>query len=564
MTSEKLADLAARYWTFRCEEFPITAITAGEQVSSDILLREAPADHERRANWAQAALEELAEMDSARLSAQERGSRGLLESEFTDLVALVAHQAHLRPTIYPLGPNFMLTYWADTTAIASLDDARRYLARMARIPEGLGGVEAALAEGVARGMRYPRLVVGRALSVIRNQAGIAIERNAFFRPLSQLLARGGQYAEIAEQGREIIEETVVPAMFHYADCIETVVGAAARDDLACVNDIDGPAYYQLAIRQHTTTALGADEIHALGQGEVARITAAMLDVAAAAGFEGDLAGFRRRLAGDNRQFSETGDALREEFEVLSKRIDGMIPRFFGRTPRSTYGVSSIAPEIAEAMPPAYAQPNPVDRSAAGVHWITSIPSKLPRYLHVPIALHEAWPGHLMHFALIQELEALPAFRRNGAMRYSVCLEGWALYCEALGDEMGLYDSPEKTYGRLEMEMWRAVRLVVDTGIHAKGWSRAQSIQFFQENMALPIETVEAEVDRYIAWPGQALAYQIGNLKFRELRERSERKLGDRFDVRKFHDALMSAGAVTLDLLDQTIDDWIEAQELQAA
>jgi uncharacterized protein (DUF885 family) len=216
------------------------------------------------------------------------------------------------------------------------------------------------------------------------------------------------------------------------------------------------------------------------------------------------------------------------------------------------------------MPPAYAQPNPADRTAAGVHWITSIPSKLPRYLHLPIALHEAWPGHLMHLALIQEMESLPKFRRHGALRYSACLEGWALYCERLGEEMGFYDTPEKRYGRLETEMWRAVRLVTDTGLHTKGWTRQQAIECFKKHMALPIETIEAEVDRYVGLPAQALGYQLGNLRFRAVREHAEKTLGDRFRIRDFHDALLAAGPVTLDLLETLLFDWTATQYEKAA
>jgi uncharacterized protein (DUF885 family) len=184
-------------------------------------------------------------------------------------------------------------------------------------------------------------------------------------------------------------------------------------------------------------------------------------------------------------------------------------------------------------------------------------------MHAPIALHEAWPGHLMHLALIQEMEALPNFRRFGFMKYTSCLEGWALYCERLGEEMGFYDTPEMRYGPLDTEMWRACRLVVDTGIHAKGWSREQAIDFMRTNLALPLETIEAEVDRYIGWPGQALAYQLGNIVFRGIRQKAEARLGADLRIRDFHDALMAAGPVSLPILKTVMDEWIE-QRTRAA
>jgi uncharacterized protein (DUF885 family) len=225
----------------------------------------------------------------------------------------------------------------------------------------------------------------------------------------------------------------------------------------------------------------------------------------------------------------------------------------------TYGVQSIPESVAHGMPPAYAQPNPADRTSSGVHWVTSIPAMCPQYLHIPLALHEAWPGHLMHVALIQEQTHLPAFRRYGALGYSACLEGWALYCERLGEEMGLYDTPQKRYGPIEMEMWRAVRLVVDTGLHARNWTRRQAIDFAAGHLALPLATIEAEVDRYIAMPAQALAYQLGNLRFRSMRKKAELRLGERLRLRDFHDALMACGPVTLPILEELMLDWIDKQ-----
>jgi uncharacterized protein (DUF885 family) len=354
----------------------------------------------------------------------------------------------------------------------------------------------------------------------------------------------------ADEGRALVGEILYPALRAYAQSLEVELGSVARDTIACLSDKDGEQYYHYWIRTSTTIDLGPQAIHVLGLDEVGRLEGEMIDLA-----EGDLQAFRDRLRTDPRQFAKSGDALRQEIQILSKQIDGLMPEFFGRLPRTTYGVRSIPEAVAEQMPPAYAQPNPADGSAAGIHWITSIPAKCPRYMYAPLALHEAWPGHLLHLALIQEMEHLPAFRRYGALRYSACLEGWALYCERLGEEMGLYDTPEKRYGRLEMEMWRAVRLVVDTGIHLHGWSRAQAIAYFERYMAMPLSTIEAEVDRYIAWPGQALAYQLGNLKLREIRERSEGALGDSFRIRDFHDAIMAAGPVTLPVLDEHMQQW---------
>jgi uncharacterized protein (DUF885 family) len=559
MTTEALHDLADRFWAFQCVEFPIDAVQAGVNTDADVLLRLAPEDFERRAAWAKEAMQQLAAIDSNALTTENRATHALLKREIKQHVDAVAVRSHLRPMLYPLGPEFSFTYWAGATSLATPEEARRYIARLARIPEALAGVLKSLAQGHAEGMRYPRLVAERAADQIKGQVAAPVERSPFYGPLGRAAPRSAAFSALAAEGAAVITAKVYPAFLDYARFVEETLAPAARQSLACVDDVDGEALYRLAILEHTTLDLSAAEIHALGLSEVARLSDEMLAVAGEAGFVGDLAGFRRRLQTDNQQFAESGEALREQIEVLSKRIDARIPEFFGRTPRATYGIKSIPEALAAKMPPAYAQPNPADGASAGVHWVTSLPQMLPRYMQIPIALHEAWPGHLMHLALIQEQDHLPAFRRYGAMRYSSCLEGWALYSERLGEDMGFYDTPEKRYGRLEMEMWRAVRLVVDTGIHSKGWTREQALDYFQQNMAMPIETMSAEVDRYIGWPGQALAYQLGNLKFRALRQKAETALGDNFRIRDFHDALMSAGPATLPVLEQIMDEWLGKQ-----
>ncbi|MES2046206.1 MAG: DUF885 domain-containing protein [Pseudomonadota bacterium] len=564
MSNDALAELAARYWTFQCEEIPINAIAAGMPTDATQLMKEAPADHERRAAWARKALVELAAIDTASLGVADRATHRLLGHELRLLIELVESGAHLRPAIYPLGPEFTLIYWANSTALATAADARLYLARLAATPASFETVQEGLAEGVVKGMSYPRLVVERAVAQVRGQMSAALDANPFYGPLGRIAARGGAMAASAVEGRNLVEEVVRPAFLRYADFLENTLLPVSRESISGTDDVDGERFYRYNINQYTTVDLPPADIHATGLAEVDRIRSEMLSVADEAGFPGDIEGFRHRLQTDNRQFAESGEALREQIEILSKRIDARIPEFFGRIPRISYGVSSIPEAVAERLPPAYAQPNPADNSAAGVHWITSIPGKCPRYMHLPLALHEAWPGHLMHLALIQEMDQLPDFRRYGAMKYPACLEGWALYCEALGEEMGFYDTPEKRYGRLEMEMWRAVRLVLDTGIHSRGWSRDEAIAFFRDNMAMPLETLTAEVDRYIGLPGQALAYQLGNLKFRELRARAETALGEDFRIRDFHDALMAAGAVTLPVLEYLIDDWIAGAKVAVA
>jgi uncharacterized protein (DUF885 family) len=304
-------------------------------------------------------------------------------------------------------------------------------------------------------------------------------------------------------------------------------------------------------------------VHALGLAEVSRLEREIEAVAGDAGYAGDVPGYRAFLASDPQFVAPSRDALRESIEALCKRVDRRIPEFFGLIPRITYGVQSIPDAVSTRMPPAYAQPSPADGTSAGIFWISGLPSKAPSYLHPALVVHEAWPGHLMHLALLNEQSELPAFRRYGAVKYTACVEGWALYCEVLGVELGVYTTPHEHYGRLEMQMWRAVRLVVDTGIHWYGWSREQAVAYMAERLSLSRETIEGEVDRYAALPAQALGYQIGGLKFGELRQRAEAQLGARFKHRDFHAAVMSAGAVTLPVLDDLVSDWLQRQQTPA-
>jgi uncharacterized protein (DUF885 family) len=555
--STVLTDLCDRFWTFYCDEFPITAISAGAAVTHDDLLREAPADHERRAAHASAMLAELDQIDSAALDASDSATWQLLRRELLALQRLVATAGHLRPSLYPIGPDFALTGFAASVSLQTIDDARRYVARLARMPHGLRGIEETLLAGLAADLRYPALVIDRAVDQVLALSGIAARDSALFSPFARARRSDPEFEDQAATAIELIEHDIYPALRGYADLLRTRLGAHARDSLACTDSPQGPAFYRALVNEFATVDLAPDTIHEIGQDEVARIRGEMDEVAASAGFGADARAYAAHLQSDPGQFASSGDALREQIEVLHKRIDARIPEFFGHLPRSSYGVQSIPREIAEKMPPAYAQPNPADGSRAGIHWITSMPDKCPRYMHLPLALHEAWPGHLMHVALIQEQQALPAFRRFGALRYAACLEGWALYCERLGEEMGLYDGPDARYGRLEMEMWRALRLVVDTGLHWLGWSREQAIACMLAQMAMPRVTIEAEVDRYIGMPGQALAYQLGNIAFRACRARAQERLGARFRLREFHDMLLAAGPATLPVLDAVVDQWIE-------
>jgi uncharacterized protein (DUF885 family) len=552
----KLADLAERFWTFQCHEFPVLGIQAGVAARDAVLMRESPADHARRYTLTAGFLFELDGISTDRLTAQDRMTHRLLRREFDELRVFYELRAHQRPSLFPMGPEFLTIQFANTASISRLDEARLYADRLATIPAFLSDLIENLAEGHAAGFRYPKRVLECAARAVHASLTGPEDALPWNGPFKRTTLTGSAVDKAASRARLIVSEHIEPAFAAYAEFLEGPLSVGAHDSVSCMDSLDGEAFYRAWIRHYTTTDLTPQQIHDLGLAEVRRLTTEMEAIAEEAGYRGDLAGYRRHLASDPSCIAPSREALREQIEILSKRIDLKIPAFFGRIPRSTYGVQSIPEAMSALAPPAYAQPNPADGSGPGVHWVTSLPHKAPSFMHVPLALHEAWPGHLMHLALIQEMDDLPAFRRYGALRYSACLEGWALYCERLGVEMGLYQTPHQHYGRLDMEIWRALRLAVDTGLHSQGWTRERAIEFMSAHQAMPRPTIESEVDRYISMPAQALAYQIGGLEFRRLRAQAERQLGERFDIRSFHDALMAAGPVTLPVLADVVDEHI--------
>lgn len=554
-----LSELAERYWQFLRFEFPLSAYLAGQANDDPIMFRESPEDHQRRATQADAMLAELRLIPLENLLGQDRITHRLLKRELRDLCKTYATDSHLRPWLLPAGPEFNTIYFANTTQIQRAEEAKLYVDRLQTLPRYFTDIRACLALGDERGIRHPRTVLSAALVNLRSAASGPVEQTAWFGPFKRaIVTKDAHFMEQQERASEIIGREILPTLSRLADFMEQVLMPKARDTVACTDTPLGAAFYSHWVRHFTTSEEWSPEaIHDLGLAEVARLEHEIAEVAEEAGFKGDVAGYRRYLREEPAFVSPTADALLERVQALAKRIDGKIPAIIGRVPRATYGVESIPASLAEKLPLAYAQPSPADASGPGVFWVSGLPDRVPGYLHVSLVLHEAWPGHLMHIALMQEMSTLPMFRRANFTKYSACLEGWAMYCEGLGEELKLYVTPHDRFGRLDMEMWRACRLVVDTGLHLKGWSRDQAIQYMVERLTLTKQAIEAEVDRYIAMPAQALGYMLGGLKFRELRQRAQERLGPKFKLRDYHDQLMAAGAVTLPVLEQVVHDWLD-------
>jgi uncharacterized protein (DUF885 family) len=439
-------------------------------------------------------------------------------------------------------------------------DYDNFLARADRFVVWVDSAIAAMREGMRVGVTQPRAVVIKVVPQLREIAKDDPEQTLFWQAVRAMpeTIPARERAAIEARWRAAIRDRLVPAYRRLADFIETEYAPAARDSVGWSALPDGAAWYRYQIRVQTTTDLTADEIHALGLAEVARIRSEMEQVRRDVGFDGDLAAFFRFLQEDPRFYFKSGDELVRGYTDLKQRIDTLLPKLFSDFPRADYEVRLVEPFRAASAPGAFYQPPSADGKRPGIFYVNAHNLKAqPIFGMETLSLHEAAPGHHFQIAIQQELTDLPRFRRfNNYVAYA---EGWALYAEAIGRELGLFTDPYQWYGRLSDEMLRAMRLVVDTGLHAKGWSREQAMQYMRDNSSMAPSDVEAEVERYIVWPGQALGYKVGQLRISAMRARAEQLLGPRFDVREFHSQVLRDGALPLAVLEAKIDRWITAR-----
>jgi len=556
--------LLADHWSWYLKTDPITASTLGVHLYDDRLPDISLAAMDRQAADEQGFLDRLAKIPVAALPPADRINaeifrRTLSEqiegNRFGERMMLFTSYSSLHQTVAGL---------ADVVPLRSRADYESYLARLSRYPALNAQVIAISRQALAQGFIQPCAAMTGFEKTISGVITADPEQSRFYAPFKApkpAAIAAEDWAALQARAKALIRDVLVPEyrkldVFYIRDyaphCRKTIAAEALPD---------GKAWYAFQIRLMTTTGKTPDEIHAIGLAEVARIRAEMDALAKKAGYA-SRAAFIAKLRTDPHYFPRSPDDLIKAAALTAKTIDGKLPGYFGRLPRLPYGVRAIPAETAEGTTTAYYMPGSPDAGIAGTYYVnTSKPDQRPYWELPALTLHEAVPGHHNQIALQQELD-LPEFRKNMVF-YTAFVEGWALYAEHLGIEMGLYDTPEKDMGRLSYEMWRACRLVVDTGMHAKGWSREQAVAYLKENTALTDANIDAEVNRYISWPGQALAYKLGELEIRALRAKAEQELGPKFDLRRFHDAVLGQGAVPLDLLDAQIDAWIAMERERA-
>ncbi len=450
-------------------------------------------------------------------------------------------------------------YLAYTTPIQSGDDAEAWIARLEAMPTYYRQSLANARRGVETGYTQPRIVVDRALAVARAQ--VETMETTLLTPLASMpdSIPAAQQEQYRTRARSVIRDQILPVHRETVTFIEREYLPAARQGLGLRSVPGGETLYRYLVRSYTTTDMTPEQIHELGNQEVARIRGLMEEEIRASGFRGNFAAFQRFLRTDRQFYAQSPEELIHHASEIAKRADGQLPRLFGTLPRLSYGIRVIPAEQAESSTTAYYTQGSAALGQSGTYWVnTSRLDQRPLYELPALTVHEAMPGHHLQISRAQELGELPYFRRNAFE--TAFVEGWGLYSESLGEDMGLYRTPYERFGRLSYEMWRACRLVADTGIHWMGWDIEQARRCFAENSALSPHNIQTELERYIATPGQALAYKIGELTMQRLRREATTALGDRFDIRAFHDELLSAGAVPMDVLEQRMRAWTARQQ----
>ncbi|MEO5558224.1 MAG: DUF885 family protein [Dokdonella sp.] len=463
--------------------------------------------------------------------------------------------ADIRLRNYEMPFNSDSQFWSDLgfmtrRPLKDAQAARNYIAKLDDFPRYFEQQTSNMRAGLMRGFSVPRAVlVGRDVSIANYAEVKSVEDSEFYAPLKTLPATiaAVEQAKLRTDAQRAIRAHVIPAYAKLLTFFRNDYVPHARTTLAAEALPHGKDFYRQQIRQYTTLDLDAEAIHQIGLKEVARIDADMQATMKATGFNGDFAAFLHFLRSDPQFYAKTPDELLMRAAWIAKQVDGKLSQFFGLLPRGRFGIDPVPVAIAPFWT--------AGRGSAHTYWVNTydLPSR-PLYNLPALTLHESAPGHSLQGALAEEQKEQPEFRsKNYISAYG---EGWALYCEKLGKEMGIYHTAYEEFGRETYEMWRAARLVIDTGIHHKGWTRAQAIDFLAGHTALSQHEVETEVDRYISWPGQALSYKLGEMKIVELRARAEKELGAKFDLRAFHDAILAEGSVPLPLLEQRIDAWI--------
>jgi uncharacterized protein (DUF885 family) len=545
-------------WQFDLRENPLFATETGEHRFDDQLPRVSLADENRRDAARRAFLARLEAIDRDALPPADRVNCDVFGRDLREQIREHEFRAYLMPISDRYGFHVDFPELPRNLPLTTTRDYENYIARLRGFASYAAGHIELMREGIRQSMTVPSVIMQRYHEPLEAQIVDDPEKSRLFAPLREFPSAvpASEHERLRAAARAAISESVVPGYRKFLAFMKDEYVPNCRGTIAASALPRGRDYYRFCVAKFTTLDdPSPEEIHAVGQAEVNRIRAQMDRIIRDLKFDGDFAQFTQHLRTDPRFYARSAEELEKDVAFVLKRMDGELPKLFGRLPRMPYGVRQVPDYIAPQATFAYYQTPTGDGRRAGFFYINTynLPSR-PLFMLEALSLHEAVPGHHLQLAIQQELEHLPQFRK-----YSGCtafVEGWALYSERLGLEAGFYKDPYSDFGRLTMEMWRACRLVVDTGIHYLGWTRENAVDFMRSNSAMPLHDIRSEVDRYIGWPGQALAYKIGEMRIRELRELAEARLGEKFDLRSFHDVVLGGGAVPLGILEESVRAWI--------
>jgi len=542
---------------FTWKEDPLTASYDGQRTYDDRLESDAPADFERRAAANAKFLERLRAIDRTELSGEDQISYDLFDFILTSRVKFAAYKEWRAPLNSDSGFHTAIMQMHEAADTQSVTGYEHYITRLKDVKRYFDENIANMRQGLKDGYTLPAEILPGVASIIEAEQFTNPEGSPLYGPFKTLpeFISPSDQARLQEAGKAAIGSAVIPAYRDFQIFFTKEYMPGARKSTAASALPNGKAYYTDLVHYYATYDITPDQVHDIGVKEVARIHAQMEETMKAAKFEGSFSDFLSFLRSDPQFYEKTPTGLLKDASFIAKEIDGKLPQYFGKLPRMTYRVEPVPATLAPNYTGGRYNPGPNDGRTAGTYWVNTYAlDRRPLYSLPALTLHEAVPGHHLQGALARELTDLPAFRQNAYL--SAFGEGWGLYSEKLGIEMGIYKTPYEDFGRLSYEMWRACRLVVDTGMHWKGWTRAQALDYLRQNTALSEQEVRTETDRYIAWPGQALSYKLGEIKLWQLRHEAEKALGAKFDLRAFHDAVLDEGTQTLPMLERQIDAYV--------
>ena len=555
--SEKLHNLFNDVWEWDLQEFPTRATYLGDYRYNDRLADMSLAAVQRRHHKNKIILGRLENINRDQLDPDDKLNYDLFHKRTTRNIEAHPFKDYLMPIDQMGGVQINFPNLVDITPFRNQEDFNNYLARLLLFPEYSDQIIALMQEGLKENIVQPKIVLHKVPDQILVQYQIDIENSPFYEPFEKDIGNlpDSIRTNYQERARSIVKDQVFTSYKKLFEFFTEKYLPGARENISASSLPNGDEFYAFKVKNYTTTNKTPSEIHSIGLSEVARIRTEMEKVIKESGFTGSFKKFITYLRTNPDFYYDSTEDLLDGYRTICKKADPELTKLFGTLPRLSYGVKPIPDFQAPASPTAYYYSGSLKAGRPGFFWANTYKlDTRPKYEMEALSLHEAVPGHHLQISISQELEGVPEFRKHGG--FTAFSEGWGLYAEKLGEEMGFYKDPYSKFGQLTYEMWRACRLVVDTGMHAFGWSRERAIEFVADNTAKTENDIVVEIDRYIAWPGQALAYKIGELRIIELRTLAEEKLGEKFDIREFHDTVLGSGAVPLDILEEHVKEYI--------